>query len=100
MIMDHTAFALSIAKIGYCYAIGELEFGGFDGSEIRDLLAGRRDDTYNFVGSASDWSDIRLQQLHRLSYHVEQGMLVVRVALFASCGACPLLVVLGPVTTP
>ena len=93
--MDHTAFALTVAKIAYCYAIGEFGFGGFDGTEIRDLLVGRRVDVYDFVGSAVDGRDIRIQQLHRLSHYVEQDMLIVRVALFASCGANPILVVIG-----
>lgn len=42
--------ALMIAKIAYCYAIARLGLDAFDGSEIRDLLQGRRTDLYNYVG--------------------------------------------------
>jgi hypothetical protein len=44
-------FAKMLAKIGYCYAVAERNIDGFDGDAIRDLLAGRRGDVYNFVGN-------------------------------------------------
>ena len=44
-------FAKMVAKIGYCYAVAKLGFDAFDGDAIRELLAGKRDDVYNFVGN-------------------------------------------------
>jgi len=43
-------FALMLAKIAYCFAVAELGLDGFDRDNIRDLLAGRRGDVYNFIG--------------------------------------------------
>ena len=94
---NHTAFGLTVVKIGYCFAMAERGFDKFDGSEVRDLLSGKRNDLYNFFGSSSDGSSIRLDQLHHISLIEEKGFLIARVQLFASCAALPYLVVLGPI---
>lgn len=78
-------YALTIAKIAYCYAVAERGFEGFDGSEIRDLLAGNRDDFYNFVGSALKPERLTNRHLHGLYFRERGEWLTVLVHLFASC---------------
>jgi hypothetical protein len=48
------AFALMLAKIGYCFAVADRGRDGFDGDEIRELLRGDREDVFNFVGGFDD----------------------------------------------
>lgn len=92
---NHTAFSLTIAKIGYCFGVAELGKFAFDSSEIIDLLLGRRDDVYNFVGSDPLIAPRRIDRLHWLSLLRVGGYWVARVQLFASCGISPYHVVLG-----
>ena len=51
-VFDHAAFARMLVKIGYCFAVSERGVDGFDGSDVRQLLCGERDDIYNFVGGS------------------------------------------------
>ncbi|WP_458137110.1 hypothetical protein [Methylomonas sp. YC3] len=92
---NHTAFSLTLAKIGYCYAIAERGYDSFESTEIRDLLLGYRDDVYNFVGSYGISEKPKINQLHWLSLVKIGKYLVARVHLFASCGITPYQVVLG-----
>lgn len=91
----HTAFALTLAKIAYCYAVGELGLGGFDGANIRDLIMGRRDDTYNFIGGQSKPEFFREDTLHGLYIRTRGAFVTVVVHLFASCKMKPYEVVVG-----
>ena len=96
MIMG--AFPMSIAKMGYCYAVAERRLAAFDGEEIRDLLQGRREDVLSFVGGEGAVSS-KVRQglpLHSISLHVYPGqLLVARVTLFSSYGLPSYLVVVG-----
>lgn len=87
--LDHTAIALMIAKIGYCYAVAELGIDGFDGDEIRSLLFGERDDVYNFVGSFHKPNVLTNRFLHKLYLREQSGFQTVLVHLFASFGGKP-----------
>lgn len=93
-------FATMIAKIAYCYAVAEKGFDAFDGGPIRDLLAGRRDDVFNFVGAPDSKERLTNRHLHGLYFRERDGWLTVLVHLFASlapsdAGAIPYEVVVG-----
>jgi hypothetical protein len=93
--MNPTAFSLTLAKIAYCFACAERGLGGLD--EIRDLLAGNRDDVYNFVGSWSKKQQLTKKYLHNLYFRERGENLTVLVHLFASCGMDPYEVVVGKI---
>ena len=93
---DHTPFGLTVAKIGFCFAIAERGLDAIDVSELRALLLGERDDLYNFVGSSTESGGGKSVHLHWLSLVQISGYWVARVNLFASFGVTPYLVVLGP----
>ena len=98
---DWTAFALTIAKIAYCFAAAELGLDAFDGSEIRALLRGERDDTFNFVGGLSVPQHLTDRHLHKLYLRKRGDLLTVIVHLFASCKAGAYEVVVGKrITVP
>jgi hypothetical protein len=78
---------MTIAKIGYCFAVAELSLDGFQGDKIRDLLAGRRDDVYNFVGGVSVPETLTNRHLHGLYLRRRGDWWTVLVHLFASCSA-------------
>jgi hypothetical protein len=80
-------FAKMLAKIGYCYAAAECGLDAFDGAAIRDLLASRRDDVYNFVGCALVPEHLTNRHLHGLYLRRRGDFLTVLVHLFASCNA-------------
>lgn len=89
-------FATMLAKIAYCYGVAELGLDGFQGAEIRQLLAGMRTDTYNFVGGVSS-ADCRTgrRSLHELRIAARCPFQTVEVHLFASCGGVRYEVVIG-----
>ncbi len=93
--IDFTAFALTLAKIAYCYAIAERGISGFDGSEMRSLLLGHRSDTFNFVGGPLEVATPKINQLHWLSFRQRGAWLTVVVHLFASFGVSPYEVAVG-----
>lgn len=83
-------FAMTLAKIGYCYAVAEKGFEAFDGSDIRDLLIGQRSDVYNFVGSTEKPERLANRDLHGLYFRERGEWLTVLVHLFASCVERPI----------
>jgi len=85
--MSNGPFAMMIAKIGYCFAAAELGIEGFYGDQIRDLLAGRRDDLYNFVGGCSTPEKLTDRHLHGLYLRRRGDYWTALVHLFASCDA-------------
>ncbi|MGO6689770.1 HNH endonuclease [Rhizobium leguminosarum] len=93
----HTEFSLSIAKMAYCFAVGELGVGGFDGGDIRDLIMGRREDNYNFVGGISQEEQLSQAHLHGLYLRTRGEFLTTIVHLFASCKMKPYEVVVGKI---
>lgn len=82
-------FAKMLAKIGYCYAMAERGGDAFEGDDIRDLLMGRREDVYNFVGNPKEPEVLGNQHLHGLYFRQRGDWLTVLVHLFASCNADP-----------
>lgn len=97
-VHDHTAFALSVAKMAYCFAAGEFGIDSFDGADIRDLIRGRRDDAYNFVGGISQREHLSDASLHGLYLRYRTGFVTVIVHLFASCKMEAYEVVVGRLT--
>jgi hypothetical protein len=100
----HTSLALplSVVKMAYCFAVGEKGLECFDGSEVRDLLQGRRDDALNFFGGTEAVLRARRRKiktgrpLHHISLSIYPGRILVgKVDLFASYGGPEYLVVLG-----
>jgi hypothetical protein len=87
--MINGPFAMAVAKIGYCYAVAERGFEAFDGDAIRLLLAGKRDDVYNFVGNTSQPEALSNRHLHALYIRERGDWLTVLVHLFASCNGNP-----------
>lgn len=81
--------AMMIAKIGYCYAVAEKGFDGFDGDQIRALLRGERADVYNFMGSTAQPERLSNRDLHGLYFRRRGEWLTVLVQLFASCAEKP-----------
>ena len=67
----------------------------FDGDEIRSLLRGERDDTYNFVGGVSVSEKLNNRFLHNLYIRYRGELVTVIVHLFASCKMIPYEVVVG-----
>jgi hypothetical protein len=92
---DHTAFALTLAKIGYCYAVAKRGLDGFNGAAIRDLLLGKRADVYNFVGGVLESRLLTDRELHKLYLQQRGDLLTVIVHLFASCKMLPYEIVVG-----
>jgi hypothetical protein len=92
---DHTAFSLSLAKSAYFYAVAELGIDGFDGSDIRDILMRRRDDTYNYVGGVSQPEALSHRHLHGLYLRKRGDLITVLVHVFASCKMSPYEIVVG-----
>lgn len=89
------AFALMLAKIGYCFAVAERGRDGFDGDEIRELLRGDREDVFNFVGGSLNREGLTRRHLHYLALRERQGLLTVIVHLFSSYDAPPYEAVVG-----
>lgn len=84
--VDHTAVARMLAKIAYCYAVVKFGLSGFDGQDLRDIIAGNRTDIYNFVGSYHGPRRFTNRFLHNIYLHQESGYLTVLPHLFASFG--------------
>jgi hypothetical protein len=95
-LFRHQEFALMVGKIAYCYAVAELGLDGFDGTEIRDLLMGRRDDAYNFFGGSVDGDRLLRRDFHGLMLRERNGFRTVVVHLFSSLRAPPYEVAIGP----
>jgi hypothetical protein len=94
---DHTAFSKTLAKIAYCFACAEEKsLNGFD--EIRELICGKRDDVYNFVGCSLQKEQLTNRYLHGLYLRTRGDKQTVLVHLFASCGMQPYEVVVGKAT--
>ena len=86
-----------IIKAAYAFAVVERGLDGFDGTEVRDLLCGRRGDIYNFIGEALEGEQpLNFEgDLHHFYLRERGPFLVVTVHLFASFGAPAWDVVVG-----
>jgi len=92
---DPVAYAHAIAKWAYALAVAELGPGCCDTQAMRDLMLGRRDDAFAFVGTAPDHLPAAREWLHDVAFHERDGWLVATLALFASAGMAPYEVVIG-----
>nr|MDP9125150.1 HNH endonuclease [Pseudomonadota bacterium] len=62
---------------------------------MRDLLLGRRDDVFAFVGTPSPRTAASREWLHDASLRERGAWLTVSLALFASAGMMPYEIVIG-----
>lgn len=88
-------FALTLAKIAYCYAVAERGLGSFDGSGLRANLLGEANDLFLYVGESRLKLCRNRQHLHWLTIRVENGWMIVAVQLFASLGGHTYDVIVG-----
>ena len=75
-------FATALAKSAYCFAVAELGLDAFDGDDIRDLLTGKRQDVYNFVGAPAAKEKLSDNHLHELYIRRQGPWVTVLVHLF------------------
>lgn len=94
---DPAAFARSVAKWAYGYAVAERALGDCDSSGIRALLLGERNDVFNFVGSADASHAADRSALHNLRLQRRDGFLTVLLNLLGSAGMPPYEVVMGAI---
>ena len=94
-LADPHAYAHSIAKWAYALAVAERGLACCDTQAMRDLMLGRRDDPFAFVGTPSPRADASREWLHHYSVHARGAWLTVTLALFASAGMTPYEVVIG-----
>jgi len=92
---DPAAYAHAIAKWAYALAVAERGLDCCDTQPMRDLVRGRRDDVFAFVGSAPERVPAARDWLHDVAFHERNGWLVATLALFASAGMAPYEVVIG-----
>lgn len=98
-LADPHAYAYAIAKWAYALAVAERGLGGFDTQPMRDLMLGRRDDVFAFVGTPALRASASREWLHHFAVHDDGPWLTVTLALFASAGMTPYQVVIGPKET-
>jgi hypothetical protein len=92
---DPPAYAWAIAKWAYALAVAERGLEGGDMHAMRELLAGRRDDVFAFVGTPSPRACAPRDWLHDFTLRENGPWLTVTLALFASAGMTPYEVVIG-----
>jgi hypothetical protein len=94
-LADPAAYGYAIAKWAYALAVAERGLHAGDMQPLRDLMLGRRDDVFAFVGSpAASQPGVR-DALHEASMHEVDGWLTLRLALFASAGMRPYEIVIA-----
>ena len=94
-LVDPAAYAAAIAKWAYALAVAERGLDCCDAQALRDLVLGRRDDVFAFVGTPSPRTAASREWLHDASVSESGQRLTVRLALFASAGMTPYEVVIG-----
>jgi hypothetical protein len=94
-LVDPLAYAHSIAKWAYALAVAERGLDCCDTQAMRDLLLGRRDDVFAFVGTPSPRAPASREWLHDFTLREVGPWLTVTLALFASAGMSPYEVVIG-----
>ncbi|HEY9025883.1 MAG TPA: hypothetical protein VIP05_16395, partial [Burkholderiaceae bacterium] len=92
---DPHAYAHSIAKWACTLAVAERGLDCCDLQPMRDLMLGRRNDVFAFVGTPSARVQASREWLHDVELHERDGWLVATLALFASAGMTPYEVVIG-----
>ena len=94
-LVEPHAYAKSIAKWAYTLAVADRGLDCCDTQAMRELMSGRRDDVFAFVGTASPRVPASRQWLHDVSLRENGPWLTVTLALFASAGMAPYEVVIG-----
>ncbi|MCK9687166.1 hypothetical protein [Scleromatobacter humisilvae] len=97
---DPTAYAWAIAKWAYALAVAERGLQACDTQALRDLMLGRRDDVFAFVGTPSPRAGASREWLHDFAVRANGPWLAVTLALFASAGMTPFEVVIGRLLEP
>ena len=92
---DPRAYALSIAKWAYAMAVAADGLEACDMRATRDLLAGRRHDVFNFVGTAHPRRPAAREWLHDATLHDNGPWRTVVLHLLGSAGLPPYEVVVG-----
>jgi hypothetical protein len=92
---DPHAYAWSVAKWAYALAVAERGPDCCDTRPMRDLLLGKRDDVFSFVGNPSPRAGASREWLHDFALREDGPWLTVTLALFASAGMAPFEVVVG-----
>jgi hypothetical protein len=95
-LADPHAYARSIAKWAYALAVAERGLECCDTLPMRDLMLGRRDDVFAFVGNPDTRERAAREWLHDASVREDGPWLIVTLALFASAGMTPYEIVIGP----
>jgi hypothetical protein len=95
-LADPAAYAHSIAKWAYALAVAERGLDCCDPQAMRDLMLGRRDDAFAFVGTPSPGVPASREWLHDFDLRDHASGLVVTLKLFASAGMVPYEVFVGP----
>lgn len=94
-LADPHAYAHSVAKWAYALAVAERGLACCHTQPMRDLMLGRRDDAFAFVGTPAPRAPAPREWLHHFGVHDDGPWLTVTLALFASAGMTPYLVVIG-----
>lgn len=94
-LVDPWAYAHSIAKWAYSLAVAERGLDCCDTQAMRDLMLGRRNDLFAFVGTPAPRVAPAREWLHDASMRESGPWLTVTLALFASAGMTPYEVVIG-----
>ena len=94
-LADPRAYATAIAKWAYSLAVAERGLGCCDTQAMRDLVLGRRDDVFAFVGTPAPRVAPPRDWLHDAAVNERGPWLTVTLALFASAGMTPYEVVVG-----
>jgi hypothetical protein len=89
------AYAYAIAKWAYGMAVAKEGFDACDMHAIRDLLAGRRGDVFNFVGSARPGGAAGSAGLHSATIQTHGAWRTVVLHLLSSAGLSPYEIVIG-----
>ena len=99
-LVDPLAYAHSIAKWAYALAVAERGLDCCDTQAMRDLLLGKRNDVFAFVGTPSPRAPASREWLHDFALREVGPWLTVTLALFASAGMSPYEVVIGRTPAP
>ena len=94
-LADPHAYATAIAKWAFSLAVADRGLDCCDTQALRELVLGRRDDPFAFVGTPAPRVAASREWLHDVSVHEDGPWLTVRLALFASAGMTPYEVVIG-----
>ena len=94
-LADPHAYGYAIAKWAYALAIAERGLACCDTQAMRDLMRGRREDAFAFVGTPAPRASASREWLHHYAVQENGAWLTVTLALFASAGMTPYEVVIG-----